>query len=140
LRERFVGFDGTSELVTPGGRERLQTRPCASLSDAVVSTTHPWAFFDQDERRAFRNVCAAARMSYFGGDCYGYALLAMGYIDVIVESLLKPWDVAALIPVVTNAGGVFTDWTGGAVSPEGGSVVAAGDARLHAEVLKILNG
>ena len=78
-------------------------------------------------------------MSYFGGDCYGYALLAMGFIDLIVESMLKPWDVAALIPVIENAGGVFTDWKGGPVSPEGGSIVAAGDPRVHAEALKILS-
>ncbi len=140
LRERFIGFDGKSELITPDGRETLRVRPCASLADAVVSTTHPWAFFDPAERAAFRNVCAGAKLSYFGGDCYAYGLLAMGFIDVVVESMLKPWDVAALIPVVENAGGVFTDWKGGPVSPEGGSVVAAGDARLHAEVLKVLNG
>ena len=139
LRERFIGVDGQSHLITPEGREPLRTRACASLGDAVVSTTHPWAFFDADDRRAFRNVCAGARMSYFGGDCYGYALLAMGFVDIIVESMLKPWDVAALIPVIENAGGVFSDWKGGPVSPEGGSVVAAGDARVHAEALKILN-
>jgi myo-inositol-1(or 4)-monophosphatase len=139
LRERFIGFEGKSELITPEGRETLRTRECASLSEAVVSTTHPWAFFDQNDRRAFRNICAEARMSYFGGDCYGYALLAMGYIDLIVESMLKPWDVAALIPVIANAGGVFTDWKGNPVSPEGGSIVAAGDARVHAEALRILN-
>jgi myo-inositol-1(or 4)-monophosphatase len=140
LRERFIGFDGKSELITPDKREVLRTRDCPSLSQAVVSTTHPWAFFDAAERRAFRNVCAVARMSYFGGDCYAYALLAMGFIDLIVESMLKPWDVAALIPVVTHAGGIFTDWKGGPVSLEGGSIVAAGDRRVHAEALKILNG
>lgn len=139
-RERFIGFDGKAELITPEGREILRTRPCATLAEAVVSTTHPWAFFEAKERAAFRAVCAGAKLSYFGGDCYAYGLLAMGFIDVIVESMLKPWDVAALIPVVENAGGVFTDWQGGPVSPDGGSIVAAGDARLHAEVLKILNG
>src|SRR5438552_2649474 len=82
------------------GRAPLRTRPCPSLSAAVVSTTHPWGYFNRAQRAAFEDVCNGARMSYFGGDCYGYALLAMGFIDVIVEGRLAPWDVAALIPVI----------------------------------------
>jgi myo-inositol-1(or 4)-monophosphatase len=115
----------------------LRTRPCSKLSDAVVSTTHPWGYFSRAQRQAFEGVCERARMSYFGGDCYGYALLAMGFIDVIVEGGLAPWDVAALIPVIESAGGVFSDWQGNR-SASGGNVVAAGDARVHAEVLKVL--
>ena len=83
-------------------------------------------------------MARASRMSYFGGDCYAYALLAMGYIDVIAESSLRAWDVAALIPVVENAGGVVTDWNGGPVPTEGGSLIAAGDPRVHAEAVKML--
>jgi myo-inositol-1(or 4)-monophosphatase len=78
-------------------------------------------------------------MSYFGGDCYGYALLAMGFIDIIVEGRLAPWDVAALIPVIEGAGGIVTDWDGNPFIM-GGSVIAAGDRRAHAEAVKILKG
>jgi len=136
LRERFVGHGGGAELVSPEGREPLHTRVCSKLSDAVVSTTHPWGYFSRAQRSAFEGVCSAARMSYFGGDCYGYALLAMGFIDVIVEGRLAPWDIAAVIPVIEGAGGVVSDWKGERFA--NGSIVAAGDARVHAEVVKML--
>jgi myo-inositol-1(or 4)-monophosphatase len=139
LRERFVGFDGKSEMVTPEGRAPLKVRPCSSLSQAVVSTTHPWSYFDPGQRGAFEQLCHDARMSYFGGDCYGYALLAMGFIDVVAEGRLAPWDVAALVPVIEGAGGIVTDWEGNPFTV-GGSVLACGDKRVHAEAVKVFKG
>ena len=139
LRERFIGHSGKSEMITADGREPLRVRACSSLSQAVVSTTHPWSYFDRGQRGAFETVCEEARMSYFGGDCYGYALLAMGFIDVIIEGRLAPWDVAALIPVIEGAGGIVTDWDGRPFA-NGASVIAAGDRRTHAEALKLLKG
>ena len=85
-------------------------------------------------------VASAARMSRFGGDCYGYALLAAGYTDLVIESQLHPWDVAALVPVVENAGGVITDWKGEKLGAGPlYNVVAAGDARVHEEAVKLLS-
>lgn len=139
LRERFIGVNGKSELVTPEGSEPLRVRPCSSLSTAVVSTTHPWGYFNRAQREAFAKLCEAGRMSYFGGDCYAYALLAMGFIDVIAEGRLAPWDVAALIPVIEGAGGIVTDWDGKPFT-NGGSVLASGDKRVHAEAVSILKG
>lgn len=138
LRERFVGYEGRSELHSASGVASLRTRDCASLSEAVVSTTHPWGYFSDDERASFERVAHAARMSRFGGDCYAYGLLAAGHIDVIIEAQLKHWDVAALIPVIENAGGIVTDWDGNRVR-DGGRMIAAGDARVHAEALRMLN-
>ena len=138
LNERFVGYRGRAEFSSPLGTTSIACRPCAALSDAVVSTTHPWAYFTPAERSGFEDVCARARMSSFGGDCYAYALLAMGHLDVIIEATLAPWDVAALVPIVQNAGGVLTDWSGAPV-PEGGRIVASGDLRVHAEVLEVLS-
>lgn len=137
LNERFVGFHGRAEFHSPLARTPIACRACAALAEAVVSTTHPWAYFTPAERRGFETVCARARMSSFGGDCYAYALLAMGHLDVIIEATLAPWDVAALVPIVQSAGGVLTDWSGVPV-PHGGRIVASGDARVHAEVLEIL--
>jgi len=139
LHERFVGHDGQSQMITAESRQPLKVRACSSLSQAVVSTTHPWGYFNRAQRDAFEDVCGAAQMSYFGGDCYGYALLAMGFIDVIVEGRLAAWDVAALIPVIEGAGGIVTDWDGKPFQM-GGSVIAAGDARAHAEAVNILKG
>jgi len=139
LGERFVGHGGHAEFISPEGREALRTRACSKLGEAIVSTTHPWAYFTAGEREGFERLCGMARMSYFGGDCYAYALLAMGHIDLIVEAALAPWDVAALVPIVENAGGTFTDWSGGPVG-QGGRVIAAGDARVHAEAVSLLSG
>lgn len=140
LRERFIGYPGTAEMTSPEGRMPLGTRACANLADAIVTTTHPWSYFRKDERAAFERVAHAARMSRFGGDCYGYALLAAGYSDLVIEAGLRPWDVAALVPVIENAGGIVTDWHGNAlVEADTYNVIAAGDARVHAEAVKFLN-
>jgi|SRR5579871_5701061 len=138
LRERFLGHAGGAVLIVPDGTQALRTRGCASLAEAVVSSTHPWGYFEPAERARFEALCRRARLSYFGGDCYGYALLAMGFVDLIVEAQLKSWDVAALVPVIENAGGVITDWEGRPCHG-GGRIVAAGDRRVHAEALALLS-
>lgn len=137
--ERFLGTGESAVLIEAGRETILHTRPCARLADAVVMTTHPWDYFTADEAEAFREVAKAARMSRFGGDCYAYGLLAMGFVDLVIESNLKPWDIDALIPIVAGAGGCITDWTG-APCPQGGRVVAAGSRAVHAEALEILGG
>jgi myo-inositol-1(or 4)-monophosphatase len=139
LRERFVGTQEGAVLRSPDGEAKLNVRPCASLSEAVVMTTHPWAYFDASEQDIFRQIADKALFTRFGGDCYAYGLLAMGFVDLVVEARLKPWDIQALIPVVKGAGGIVTDWRGGPCL-DGGRVIAAGDKRVHAEALKFLAG
>lgn len=138
-RERFLGTPSKTELHTPEGVSTLSVRPCESLARAVLMTTHPWNYFDASEQHAFRNLSEAVMMSRFGGDCYAYGLLAMGFVDLIVEARLKAWDIQALIPIVEGAGGIITDWKGGPCA-DGGRVIAAGDKRVHAEALKFLAG
>jgi len=139
LGERFIGVNGSAALHEKGAVTPLHVRECAGLADAILCCTHPYAYFEADERAAFRRVSSAVKMSRFGGDCYIFALLAMGFCDVIVESHFHRWDVAALIPVVEGAGGIITNWHGG--SPhEGGQCVASGDRRVHEEVLRVLAG
>jgi myo-inositol-1(or 4)-monophosphatase len=137
--ERFLGTGAAAELVTPEGARELSARACESLAQAVLMTTHPWAYFDAEEQVAFRRLCDASMMSRFGGDCYAYGLLAMGFVDLVVEARLNAWDIQALIPIVEGAGGIITSWTGGRCE-DGGRVIAAGDKRVHAEALKYLNG
>ncbi len=141
LRERFIGYPGTAEVITPEDTTALATRACASLAEAIVTTTHPWSYFSEAEEAGFVRVASAARMSRFGGDCYGYALLAAGYTDLVIESDLKPWDVAALVPVVENAGGIVTDWQGKPLGNDAATyaIIAAGDRRVHAEAVRLLN-
>ena len=78
------------------------------------------------------------RLSRYGGDCYAYCMVAAGHIDLLIETELKPHDIAALIPIITGAGGVITSWENGS-AVGGGRVVVAGDKRVHAAALAMLN-
>ena len=96
--------------------------------------------FDTEElRAAFTRVSTRVRLTRFGGDCYSYALLAMGHVDVIVECALEPYDIQALIPIVQGAGGLLTDWRGGNAAA-GGRVVASANRQLHDAALALLDG
>jgi len=137
LKERFTGHDGKAFLADRTGTRALAARRCASLAEAVITTTHPFAHLGEEDRARFRLVEQKALLSRYGGDCYAYGLLAMGFVDLIIETGLHRWDVAALIPIVEGAGGVITNWQGNPC-PHGGRVIAAGDPRVHAEALKLL--
>ena len=116
---------------------RVETRACRRLDEAILTTTSPELIGGPDNRARFDTLKSRVRMTRYGGDCYHYALLAAGGVDLVVESGLKPHDVVALIPIIERAGGRITTWTG-APATSGGSIVAAGDARIHAEALAIL--
>jgi histidinol phosphatase-like enzyme (inositol monophosphatase family) len=136
--ERFSGIAGQAAWLTHQGRRTpISVRPgVAQISDAILSTTDP-GLFTGPEADAFGAIAAAAKVRRYGLDAYGYAALAVGGVDLVIESGLKPWDVAALAPVVTGAGGVITDWRG-APCHGGGQVIAASSAALHAAALKAL--
>ena len=133
LQERYVGSPDGSFLITPNGSQRLQTRPCERLTDAILSTTD-YFIFSPPERGGFEHLRATAKLTRYGLDAYAYARLAAGSIDMVAESSLKPFDVAALIPVIENAGGVVTDWRG-APARLGGQIVAAANQAILDEAL-----
>src|SRR5258707_866697 len=139
LRERFVGTEGQTLFSHAGGTSKLRTRSCPAFSDAVICTTHPMLHFREKEREQYFRIERACRLSRYGGDCYAYALIAMGFVDLVIETDLKRWDVAAIIPIIEGAGGVVSDWNGDSVT-DGGNIVAAGDARVHAQAVKMLRG
>jgi myo-inositol-1(or 4)-monophosphatase len=136
-KERFFGDGGKATLKTPHGERTLKTRSCASLKDATLSSTS-MTMFNAKEVEAFRRVEAAARLTRFGYDCYAYCMVAAGFMDVVIEANLKPYDVVALIPIIEGAGGIMTTWDGKPAT-EGGQIIAAGDKRVHAEALELLN-
>ena len=137
-RERFTGDCAAARYRGPAGERQLHVRRCETVSDAILMTTSP-LLMDDAERTAFQRVEKAARLSRYGGDCYAYCMLAAGHVDLVIECQLKPYDVIPLIPIVEGAGGVMTTWDG-QPAKNGGCIVAAGDKRVHAEAMKLLNG
>ncbi|TWA71322.1 histidinol phosphatase-like enzyme (inositol monophosphatase family) [Azospirillum brasilense] len=138
VRDRWLGVEGRPTLFNG---QPARVRECVGgLVAATLGTTSPDLFPGADQD-AFRRVAGAAKVSVYGGDCYSYGLLAAGYYDLVVESGLKLYDFAALVPVVTGAGGLMTDWDGRPLdATSNGRVVAAGDARTHRETLAALAG
>jgi histidinol phosphatase-like enzyme (inositol monophosphatase family) len=128
---------GTTQWRRGRERRQLKTRRCRALDAAVLSCTDPTMFRTARDRAAFRRVADKVRLTRWGGDCYAYCLLAMGLIDIVIESSLHAYDIQALIPIVESAGGVITSWEGGRCD-EGGSVVACGDPALHRRALRLL--
>ncbi len=139
LRETFYGSDAGAFFRTERGLESIHTRATETLDAAVLYTTHPGMFSEDIEKTAFARIDTACLFSRFGGDCYGYALLAAGYADLVVEAALQPYDIIPVIPLIEAAGGVVTDWSG--ESPvNGGRIVAAATPALHREAVELLNG
>ena len=139
--ERFYGADRAglrgAWLHHDGRREPIRTGKVGRIGEAILSTTDP-ELFSNEERAAFERVRGAARLTRYGLDAYAYAALALGGVHLVVESGLKPWDVCALAPVVRGAGGVISAWDGG-VMREGGRLLAAATPELHAEARTLLN-
>ncbi|MBX3489112.1 histidinol-phosphatase [Parvibaculum sp.] len=138
IGEKFLGRPGGSELIGPKGTTPLKTSACTKLEDALLGNTDPGMFRVDAEKAAFRELTSKVKLRRFGGDCYFYCLLAAGTLDLVVESSLEPYDIQALIPIIENAGGVVTSWSGGDAQ-RGGQVVAAANTELHAAALKILS-
>ncbi len=121
-----------------GKPRRIRTRACSKLAEALVMTTSPDLFEAGFEAERFARVHRATRMTRYGGDCYAYCLLASGFVDLVIEAGLKPYDIVALIPIVERAGGRITTWDGGPAT-DGGRILASGDARLHDQALRLIN-
>ncbi|MDX1604797.1 MAG: inositol monophosphatase family protein, partial [Candidatus Competibacterales bacterium] len=116
-----------------------RTRHCQRLANAVLFATSPEMFQGGDARR-FDDLGRAARLRRFGGDCYAYGLLAAGFIDLVAEADLKPYDYLAQIPIIEGAGGVISDWQGRPLGLESdGRVLAAATPELHREALARLS-
>jgi myo-inositol-1(or 4)-monophosphatase len=138
IGERFYGDGSKANYRGPVGKRALRARPCASLKEAVTYTTSPLLMGEAD-RAAYAKVERGARLSRYGGDCYAYCMVAAGHIDLVVETDIKPYDIAALIPIVEGAGGIVTTWEGEGAQ-NGGRIIAAGDKRTHAEAMQVLAG
>jgi histidinol phosphatase-like enzyme (inositol monophosphatase family) len=137
IRERFMGGLGRAEMVRDGVSRPLGARPCPGLGAAVLYTTFP-EIGTPAERAGFDAVRERVRLTRYGLDCYAYALVALGQVDLVIEAGLKAYDIQGPQAVIAAAGGIVTDWQGGPAH-RGGRVLAAGDARVHAAALEILS-
>lgn len=137
IGERFLGGLGQAHMVGPLGRRALQTRDMRHLDDAILFTTFP-EIGTAEEQAAFARVAQRVKLTRYGMDCYAYALLAAGHVDLVIEAGLNRYDIAAPIAVIEAAGGIVTDWQGGTVGASG-QVIAAATTDLHAQALALLN-
>lgn len=135
--ERFIAKPGEAMVTRHGFKSRISTRKGVSLNQAIMMTTSPKIFSDT-LAPVYQRVEDQVQLARYGCDCYAYAMVACGHIDLVVEADLKPYDVGGLIPLVEQAGGVMTTWTGDSAEM-GGTIVASGSAALHEEVLELLN-
>ena len=140
--ERWIGLAGrpTRFSAPPGFAAAVGTRQGVALAEAQLSCT-TLDLFTPDSRPRWERLAARVGQVTWGGDAYAHGLLALGCLDLIAETTYKPWDWAALVPVIEGAGGVITDWSGAPLRLSAdGSVLAAGSAALHAEALAVLAG
>ena len=135
--ELYLANETGAFLEGPGGG-RLQTSRVTQLDAATVCTTSP-ALFSDLQRKAYDRLEAGMRLARYGTDCYAYAMLASGHVDLVVEPGLKAYDIVALIPIVEQAGGVITTFDGGRAE-NGGDIIAAANSELHARALALMAG
>ncbi|MEM8850899.1 MAG: histidinol-phosphatase [Pseudomonadota bacterium] len=136
--ERFEGGPGGARWRRGREDRILRTRETETLAEATILTTFP-EVGSPEEGAAFRRVATECRLTRYGLDCYGYALLAAGHVDLVIEAGLQPYDIAAPIAVIQAAGGTVTDWAG-RPAHDGGRVIAAATPVLHRAALELLDG
>jgi inositol-phosphate phosphatase / L-galactose 1-phosphate phosphatase / histidinol-phosphatase len=134
--ERWIGAAGQG--TTLNGKP-VSTRRCRELGEAMLASTGP-QYFDDHSAEHFMALAAKTNgRTVWGGDCYNYALLASGQIDLVVETGLKLHDFAALVPIVEGAGGMMCDWNGDPLhAGSSGNVIALGDPARLEDVLGAL--
>lgn len=135
-RERYFADESGAFYTGPEGNREIKARDCGDISNATLFTTSPHLFEGRDMEQ-YRAVEGKVRLFRYGCDCYAYALLAGGHIDLVIENSLKPYDVGGIIPIVEKAGGVMTTWDG--ARPEmGGNIIAAATPALHEQAMALM--
>lgn len=136
--ELWCGDGRKAEFHHRGKVRPISTRQCSGLGDAVLATTNP-RLFQGDGRAGFARLESAVKLARYGGDCYNFGMVAMGYVDLATDARLNPYDIQALIPIIEGAGGVVTTY-GGENASMGGDVLASASIELHEAALRLFNG
>ena len=137
LKERFIGSAAGAVMIDQSGTHKLSVSGKSNLREAFLCTTSP-DLFKEAHSKVLASLTGAVAMTRYGTDCYGYAMLAAGMVDAVVEPGLQSYDIQALIPIVTSAGGVISDWQGEPLV-EGGNVVASASPELHEQILHCIS-
>ena len=137
IGERFFGGLGLAEYKKRDESKKLKTSNVEEIEDAILLSTFPEIGTEKD-RKAFERVSENAKLTRYGLDCYGYALVAMGTADLVIEAGLSIYDIQAPACVIEAAGGVVTNWDGKPAS-NGGRIIAASNEKLHKKALEQLN-
>jgi histidinol phosphatase-like enzyme (inositol monophosphatase family) len=127
---------GDGQTTTLNGRA-IRVRPCSRLAEATLLTSDPLNPAKYQNGAACERLTAQVKLFRTWGDCYGYLLVASGLADAMLDPIMNPWDIAALVPVIRGAGGVITDWQGGPAFPAKSTVAASPE--LHAQIIAALN-
>lgn len=136
--ELFYANASGSHYEGPGGPRKLATRKTTSLAEATLFTTTPH-LFKGEARKRYDQFEQQVRLARYGTDCYAFAMVASGSVDIVADPGLKPYDIVALIPIIEKAGGVVTTFDGGPAE-KGGDVLAAATPELHAAAMAALRG
>ncbi|RVB13963.1 histidinol-phosphatase, partial [Mesorhizobium sp. M7A.F.Ca.CA.004.05.1.1] len=128
--ELFYANGSGSHYEGPGGPRKLTTRKTTKLDQATLFTTTP-ALFKGEARNRYDAFERQIQLARYGADCYAFAMIASGSVDIVADPGLKPYDIVALIPIIEKAGGVVTTFDGGPAE-QGGDVLAAATPELHA--------
>ena len=134
--ERFIASGNQPFVMHRGAKTGLATRDTATLGEAILMTTSPFLFNETGLPR-YGAVEAKCRLTRYGFDCYAYAMLAAGHVDLVIESGLKAFDIAALIPLIEQAGGKVTTWNGSDAS-RGGDILACANTQIHEQAMELL--
>ena len=135
LKERWVGITNKE---TKYNNKKVKTRKCAKLKGSRMYATSPMMFTGKNQK-IYKTVRAKISECLFGADCYAHGLMSLGFVDVLLEANLKPYDYIASAAIISGAGGVFTDWKGDDLNLKSdGRIVAAGDPKIHKQLLKVI--
>lgn len=138
IGERFWSDGESSYYERENVKRKLKISNTKKISEAILHTNHPRSV-ELYPNINFTGLNEKVLMTRYGGECYAFAMLAAGYIDICFEFSLQPYDIAALIPIIENAGGVVSTLDGSSAHL-GGTIIAAASKSLHEQALRILNG
>ena len=132
LNEFLIG-DNVSATIND---KQVKMRDCDNLSGAVLLTTDHLNIGKYKDKKSFEKLLEKVKLYRNWGDCYGYYLLATGFVDIMIDPIMLPWDKLPLIPIIRGAGGIITDYNGN--DPVKGDSIIAASKGVHSQVINIL--